>query len=82
MQLTREVIPHLSLAPPCQQNVLQPSPDAGKCLAHAALRDAVMRLVSVETAIKPIQRLLADGPDPDATARAALGASAAEAAQR
>lgn len=48
----------------------------------AALRDAVMRLVSVEMAIKPIQRLLADGPDPDATARAALGASAAEAAPR
>lgn len=48
----------------------------------AVLRDVAMRLVSVEMTVKPIQRLLAEAPDADATARAVLGASATEAAQR
>jgi 2-polyprenyl-6-methoxyphenol hydroxylase-like FAD-dependent oxidoreductase len=40
--------------------------------ALAVLRDLAMRVVSVESALKPIQRLLAEQPDPDALAAAAL----------
>jgi hypothetical protein len=36
------------------------------------LRDLAMRVVSVESALKPIQRLLEEQPDPDALAAAAL----------
>lgn len=38
--------------------------------ALAVLRELAMRMVSVETAIRPIQRLLAQQPDPDAIAAA------------
>jgi salicylate hydroxylase len=38
----------------------------------AALRDVMMRIVSVETAIKPIQKLLANQPNPDRVAKDAL----------
>lgn len=38
----------------------------------AVLRELAMRLVSVESALKPIQKLLREQPDPDALARAAL----------
>lgn len=34
----------------------------------AVLREVVLRFTSVEVALKPIQRLLADRPDPDAAA--------------
>lgn len=36
----------------------------------AVLREAAMRMVTVEVALKPIQRLLAHPPDPDETAAA------------
>ena len=39
----------------------------------AFLRDWAMRLVSVEMAIKPIQKLVASKPDPDRLAQTALG---------
>lgn len=39
----------------------------------AFLRDWAMRLVSVEMAIKPIQKLVANKPDPDRLAQTALG---------
>ncbi|MBM7588138.1 2-polyprenyl-6-methoxyphenol hydroxylase-like FAD-dependent oxidoreductase [Bacillus pakistanensis] len=38
----------------------------------AVLRDVMMRIVSVETAIKPIQKLLANQPNPDHVAKDAL----------
>jgi 2-polyprenyl-6-methoxyphenol hydroxylase-like FAD-dependent oxidoreductase len=38
----------------------------------AALRDLSMRFLSVEAALGPIQKLLADKPDPDRIAREAL----------
>lgn len=40
--------------------------------ALAVLRELAMRVASVEFALKPIQRLLANQPDPDALAAAAL----------
>lgn len=42
----------------------------------AVLRDLSMRFVSVEMAIKPIQKLVADKPDPDGIAKTALEGSA------
>lgn len=48
-----------------------------KLLAFA--RDVLVRVMSVEMAVKPIQRLLAAEPDPDAAATAALSTSAAQA---
>lgn len=43
----------------------------------AVVREFAMRFVSVEMAIKPIQRLLASEADPDATARAVTGTAPA-----
>jgi 2-polyprenyl-6-methoxyphenol hydroxylase-like FAD-dependent oxidoreductase len=42
----------------------------------AVLRELAMRFVSVEAALKPIQKLLADKPDPDRIAREALRSTA------
>lgn len=42
----------------------------------AWLRETVMRMLSVRAALGPIIRLVADRPDPDAVARAALAAAA------
>lgn len=39
--------------------------------ALAVVREVAMRAVSVDVALKPIQRLLAEAPDPDAVARSA-----------
>ncbi|WP_280459260.1 FAD-dependent oxidoreductase [Nocardia carnea] len=39
----------------------------------AVLRDIAMRVLSIQVAIRPIQRLLRDRPDPDASAAAVAG---------
>lgn len=43
-----------------------------KSKALAIVRDLAMRLVSLDAALKPIQKLLADQPDPDRIAKEAL----------
>ncbi|WP_051299150.1 FAD-dependent oxidoreductase [Arthrobacter castelli] len=45
----------------------------------AIVRDFIVRVMSVEMAVKSIQRLLVDEPDPDAVARAALKAAQSDA---
>ncbi|NYT36124.1 FAD-dependent monooxygenase [Allopusillimonas soli] len=42
----------------------------------AVLRDAAMRFVSVEAALRPIQKLLANKPDPDEIAKGCAGCTA------